>query len=409
MRTQRTARHLGLSVLGIVGVLGGVAGGLSAPRSAAAQPVKCAVDAALSKSLRTRSSEELAKSLFVLQMYGSNASQVTDAQGAANKALYGEATPGAIVAKWKPAGVILFNRNPQDPTRSQLTATNIQTAEQLARFSADLRRIGGDPKLLVSVDQEGGRVNRLESIVGPVPSAATVGASEAATQTQADATATSLRTYGINVDYAPVADVVSASTKSRSVIGDRSYGSDSALVASRVGTVVGALQNRGIASVAKHWPGHGTSSVDSHQSTPVLDFSDPSVAAENLAPFTSAINNGVAGIMVGHLSIPAWDPSGRPATISQPILKRLRDSFCGAIFTDSLWMGGVRKFGTDGTIPLGALRAGADVLLMPVNVRRGVTTIAANAEKDPLLRERLVDAAIRVETLRQRFAVDPKR
>jgi beta-N-acetylhexosaminidase len=382
-----------------------------APGPAAVQPVKpeksvkCPVDSVISKTLRTRSSEQLAKSLFVLQMYGSNATEVTPAQRGANAALYGAGTPGAIVAKWKPAGVILFNRNPLDPTHSQLTATNIQTAEQLGRFTSELRKVGGDPKLLVSVDQEGGRVNRLESIVGAVPSAASVSGSELATRNQADATATSLRTYGINVDYAPVADVVSTDTKAQSVIGDRSFGSDSDVVASRVGTVVGALQNRGVASVAKHWPGHGSSSIDSHQTTPVLDFSDPAAVAANLAPFTSAINKGVAGIMVGHLAIPAWDPSGRPATISQPILRRLRESFCGAIFTDSLWMGGVRKFGTDGTVPLGALRAGADVLLMPVNVRRAVTTIAANADRDPTLRERLVDAAIRVETLRQRFAV----
>ncbi len=341
----------------------------------------------------------------MLQMYGSNAREVTPAQRAANIALYGAATPGEIVAKWRPAGVILFNRNPQDPTRSQLTATNIQTAEQLARFTSELRKVGGDPELLVSVDQEGGRVNRLESIVGAVPSAASVSGSESATRAQADATATSLRTYGINVDYAPVADVVTTGTKNQSVIGDRSFGSDSAVVASRVGTVVGALQEQGVASVAKHWPGHGSSSIDSHVTTPTLDFSEPSVVAEALAPFTSAINKGVAGIMVGHLAIPAWDPSGRPATISQPILRRLRESFCGAIFTDSLWMGGIRRFGTDGTVPLGALRAGADVLLMPVNVRRAVVTIATNAENDPALRARLVDAAIRVETLRKRFAV----
>jgi beta-N-acetylhexosaminidase len=403
MQGEKTFRGLGRVVIPLAAVV--VTGAIHAPKPAAAEVAKCQVDLAMSKTLRTRSSEQLAKSLFVLQLYGSNATGVTPAQRAANLALYDEPTPGAIVAKWKPAGVILFNRNPQDPTRSQLIATNIQTAEQLGRFTSELRKVGGDPELLVSVDQEGGRVNRLESIVGAVPSAASVGTTELATRAQADATATSLRTYGINVDYAPVADVISTDTKTQSVIGDRSFGSDSAIVASRVGTVVGALQNRGIASVAKHWPGHGSSAIDSHQTTPVLDFSDPAVVAANLAPFTSAINKGVAGIMVGHLAIPAWDPTGRPATISQPILRRLRESFCGAIFSDSLWMGGVRKFGTDGTVPLGALRAGVDVLLMPVNLRRAVNTIVANAEKDAALRARLVDAAIRVETLRKRFAV----
>jgi beta-N-acetylhexosaminidase len=378
---------------------------LTSSRVAHAQSGSCPVDEPLRKSLSARSNEELAKSLFVLQMYGSDATDVTAAQRSANVALYGEGTPGAIVAKWKPAGVILFNRNPQDPTRSQLTSSNIGSAEQLSRFSRDLRRIGRDPRLLVTVDQEGGRVNRLESIIGPVPSAQSVGDSESATRAVTDTIATSLLTYGINVDYSPVADVLSPDTKARSVIGDRSFGTNSAVVASRVKTVVDVLQGRGIAAVAKHWPGHGSSSTDSHRATPVLDYSNPDVVAANLAPFDAAIKQNVAGVMVGHLAVPAWDPSGRPATISQPIMKRLRDSFCGAIFTDSLWMAGVRKFGTDGTVPLGALRAGADVLLMPVNLKRAVVTIAANADDDPKLRARLVDAAVRVETLRQRFAV----
>jgi beta-N-acetylhexosaminidase len=372
---------------------------------ATAQTTQCPVNETLRKSLSARSNQDLAKSLFVLQVYGSDATEVTLAQRSANVALYGYGTPGEIVAKWKPAGVILFNRNPQDPTRSQLTSTNIASGDQLLRFTRDLRRIGGDSKLLVTVDQEGGRVNRLESIVGPVPSAALAGESETTTRAVADSIADSLLAHGINVDYSPVADVLSADIKARSVIGDRSFGTNPTVVASRVKTVVEVLQGRGVAAVAKHWPGHGSTAIDSHRATPVLDFSEPETIAASLAPFEAAIKQNVAGIMVGHLAVPVWDRSGRPATISEPILQRLRNSFCGAIFTDSLWMAGVRQFGNNGTIPLAALRAGADVLLMPVNVKRAVATIASNADEDATLRARLVDAAVRVETLRQRFAV----
>ena len=339
----------------------------------------------------------------MVHVYGSGASTATPAQRRANVGLYGAPTPGAVVEAWRPAGVILIQRNAQDPSRPQLATANIVSATQLRRFTDDLRRDGGDPNLVVGVDQEGGRVNRLKGIYGSVPSAATFGATEKATQIVFDEMATNLHRAGINMDFAPVADVVFADTPRAGVIGDRSFGSDPAVVVSRVGVAVATLQQRGIASVAKHWPGHGSSSVDSHVETPVLDYARDDVAQRNLRPFVTAADQGVAAIMVGHLAVPAWDPTRRPATISKPILTRLRSEFCGVIVTDSLWMGGVRRHGTDGEIVRAAVDAGVDLLLMPVDLKTSIAALAAEAKRDPTFRARLVEANMRVETLRRRF------
>lgn len=357
----------------------------------------------MSDYVSVKSDDQLAKNLFVLHVYGSGADIATPAQRRANLSLYGQSTPRAVVAAWNPAGVIMINRNAQDIVRAQLATGNVGSASQLRRFTEGLRR--ADSNLLIGIDQEGGRVNRLRSIVGAVPSAGAAGATEEGAKAVAESTASWLRASGFNLNFAPVADVVFPDTPSTGIIGDRSFGTDPSTVGQRVVTSALASQRKGVAAVAKHWPGHGSSIIDSHRATPVLDYALVDVEERNLGPFRAATGSGVAAVMVGHLAVPAWDPTGRPATISKPILQRLRSSFCGVITTDSLWMGGVRAFGKDNVIALDALRAGVDVLLMPVDVSAAVALIRTEAQRDPEFRKRVVEANIRVETLRRRYAV----
>ncbi len=361
----------------------------------------CAPDASIRDFVRAKTNEQLAKGLFVLHVYGSGANSATPSQRRANISLYGQPTPGTVVAAWKPAGIIVISRNAQDVARPQLASGNVLSALQLRRFTSDLRR--ADANLLVGIDQEGGRVNRLKLIVGSVSPAASVGESEEATRVAAASTASQLRANGVNVNFAPVADIVLPDTPPNGIIGDRSFGTDASVVAQRVVTTIDAFQRDGVAAVAKHWPGHGSSPIDSHKDTPVLAFERSDVAERNLRPFGAAIEAGVAAVMVGHLAVPAWDRSRRPATISKPILRRLRSAFCGVIVTDSLWMGGVRRFGSDSSIAFEAAQSGADLLLMPVNVAAAVARLTEAANRDPEFRTRLLDASLRVETLRRRF------
>ncbi len=400
--SRRSYRSLCATVVACAFVASQLVGRSSVSNAQTTRP-ECPVDQGVAEFVSAKSNEQLARGVFVVHVYGSGANTATRAQRRANVALYGVPTPGAVVEAWKPAGVILIQRNAQDAGRPQLASGNIVSATQLRRFTDDLRRDGGDPKLVVGVDQEGGRVNRLKGIYGSVPSAAMFGATEKTTQIVFDEMATNLQKAGINMDFAPVADVVFADTARTGVIGDRSFGSDPAVVASRVSIAVATLQQRGIASVAKHWPGHGSTFVDSHVETPVLDYARDDVAQRNLRPFVTASEEGVAAIMVGHLAVPAWDPTRRPATISKPILTRLRSEFCGVIVTDSLWMGGVRRHGTDDAIVRYAVDAGVDLLLMPVNLRSSIAALADEATRDPSFRARLVEANRRVETLRRRF------
>ena len=369
-----------------------------------AQMRTCPDDSAIRADLARRSSMELAKGLFVLHVYGSTSATPPVALAAANRALYGQSSPGAVVKQWRPAGVIIIDRNAQDAKRPQLKTRNVVSAEQVRAFTSDLRRDGGDASLLVAIDQEGGRVNRLRPIIGSTPSAAEVGLSRTLTESSGRATAATLASFGINVDFAPVADVVRPDTKANSVIGDRSFGTDPSVVADRVELVIGALQNGGVAAVAKHWPGHGSVTTDSHLRTPVVTLTEAQLADVDLKPFDAAINAGVAAIMVGHLAVPVWDPFGQPATVSRPILEHLTRNFCGVVVSDSLWMGGVRGKEPDRAIPLKALLAGVDMFVMPVDLPGSVKAIAAAADRDRTVRSRLLDAATRVEQLRRRFA-----
>ena len=339
----------------------------------------------------------------MLQLYGSIADAATPEQGAANVGLYGVSTPAEVVARWAPAGVILINTNPQDSARPRLATRNIQTALQLKSLTTALRNLSGDQDLIIAIDQEGGRVNRLAPLVGKEPSAAAVGVSGATTAAAFERTAKLLTRLGINLDFAPVADVVPVDVPKASVIGDRAFGSDADLVSNRVATAVEALQTGHVAAVAKHWPGHGSTLIDSHLTAPVLDYSDPSFADRQIMPFGEAAQRGVAAIMVGHLAVPAWDSTGRVATISRPILDRLGHKYCGVIATDSLWMGGIRRYGSDEDLALDAVKAGVDLLVMPVDIDKASRNIATGADRDPGVRARLVDAATRVAILRSKY------
>ena len=173
------------------------------------------------------------------------------------------------------------------------------------------------------------------------------------------------REMGIHVNFAPVLDV--NSNPDNPVIGYRSFGEDQARVA-RLGVAYSrGLEDGGVLSVSKHFPGHGDTSVDSHKALPTVSHDKATFDAVDLFPFKKYINSGLSGVMVGHLSVPALDKSGTPASLSKVITSDLlRDEmgFEGLIFTDALEMKGANS-STNNCVS--ALLAGADVLLSPEN------------------------------------------
>ncbi len=167
---------------------------------------------------------------------------------------------------------------------------------------------------------------------------------------------------GIQVNFAPVVDV--NSNPRNPVIGYRSFGEDPRRVAALGTAYSRGLEQGGVQAVAKHFPGHGDTSTDSHKEQTVVNHSAQTLRDVDLVPFKDFIDNGCSGIMVGHIAVPAVDPSGLPATLSPRLnQKLLRDElgFRGLVYTDALGMQGAQ---IDGHNPaLSALKAGSDVLL----------------------------------------------
>ncbi len=171
---------------------------------------------------------------------------------------------------------------------------------------------------------------------------------------------------GIHVDFAPVADV--NINPSNPVIGRRSFGEDPERVAAAVVAYSRGMEQNGIITTAKHFPGHGDTSTDSHKTLPIVDHSADKMMACDLLPFERYINAGMSGIMVGHLSVPSLDASGTAASMSYPIVTELlqdKMGFKGLIFTDALEMKGANNSGLNNCVA--AFKAGADMLLSSPN------------------------------------------
>ena len=281
-----------------------------------------------------------------------------------------------------------------------LFAYNVADTEQLAGLTNALR--AERPELVLSIDEEGGDVTRLEAERGSsYPGNAALGAVDdpALTERVAGAIAGDLARAGVDLSLAPVADV--NSNPRNPVIGVRSFGADPELVARHVRAFVTGTQRQGVAACAKHFPGHGDTSTDSHRELPVVDGD----LEDALVAFRAAIAAGVKVVMVGHLLVPALDDV--PATLSRTIitgLLREELGFDGVVMTDALEMAAVSAtYGLE-EAAVRALLAGADTLglghdLHEDAVERVHAAILAAVRSGRLDEERLGAAADRVAAL----------
>ncbi|HEU5185641.1 MAG TPA: glycoside hydrolase family 3 N-terminal domain-containing protein [Gemmatimonadaceae bacterium] len=221
--------------------------------------------------------------------------------------------------------------------------------------------------LLVGADLERGAGQQIAGATGlpPLAAIASLGDTDAVRRA-ARLTAREARTMGINWDYAPVCDLDIEPTNP--IIGTRSLGSNPRLVAKLASEWIDACQSEGVLACAKHFPGHGRTTVDSHMKMPTVNASRMDLIDNDLLPFRSAIEAGVASIMTAHVAFPALDPSGLPATLSREMLLwllRQQMKFEGLIVTDAFIMEGVLDGRSEGEAAIRALDAGCDVLLYP--------------------------------------------
>ncbi len=245
-------------------------------------------------------------------------------------------------------------------------ARNVGAPEQVAELVFESRSLDSDAPLWVAVDQEGGRVARLRAPLTVWPPAAAAGRSgdEALAARAAGAMARELRSLGFTFDCAPVLDVLT--TPDNPAIGDRAIAGDAATVGRLGAAMIRAIQQEGVAACGKHFPGHGDTSVDSHHDLPVVEHGPDRLRAVEYAPFREAMAAGVAGIMVAHLLVPAFDDA-KPASLSRRIVTgELRDGlgFDGLIVTDDLFMKGCTGRIPVASAAVDAVIAGHDMLLL---------------------------------------------
>jgi beta-N-acetylhexosaminidase len=272
-----------------------------------------------------------------------------------------------------------------------LFAYNAPTREALAGLTAALRAESRD--VLLSLDEEGGDVTRLEWREGSsYPGGAALGVVDDVDTTEqvARSIAAELASVGVNWNLAPVADV---NVPANPVIGTRAFGSDTELVARHVAAYVRGLQSRHVAACAKHFPGHGSTTQDSHLELPTLvgDVED------GLPPFRAAIAAGVASIMTAHVRV-----GDLPATVDPAVLRDLLRGelgFDGVIFADALEMKAVSE--TIGVVETAvrAVEAGADALCVGHDLGEDAVDAVVEALASRVSDERLREAAGRVRRL----------
>ena len=278
-----------------------------------------------------------------------------------------------------------------------LYAWNVESPEQIRELTSELRSVRED--VVVAMDEEAGDVTRLEALTGSsYPGNAALGVVDdvALSERVAASLGAELAAAGVNLDFAPVADV---NTNPRNpVIGIRSFGSDSDLVGRHVAAFVHGLQSAGVAACAKHFPGHGDTSVDSHLALPVVESLDSAA----LTPFRAAIDAGVRSVMTAHIVVRSLGEV--PATMSREILQDIlcdELGFEGMIVTDALEMKAISD--TVG-VEEGAVRsiaAGADALclghdLFDESVVAVQDALVEAVRSGRLPEERLAEAAGRV-------------
>lgn len=248
------------------------------------------------------------------------------------------------------AGAVCFSHNVAEPAR-------------VPELSARLHDARGG--VLLAIDEEGGTVTRLHAAEGsPYPGHAALGAVDDVRLTErvGQVIGTELRAYGIDIDLAPVVDVNTDS--GNPVIGVRAFGAEPQLVGRHGAAFVRGLQAAGVAAAAKHFPGHGATTVDSHVGLPRIDADLARLGSRELVPFRAAMRAGVRAVLTAHVVFPALDD--RPATLSPAVMGVLREQlgFDGVVITDALDMQAISRGVGLGPGAVQAVLAGADLLCL---------------------------------------------
>lgn len=311
-----------------------------------------------------------------------------------------------LIKKYKLGGVILFSRN-------------ISSEDQTIDLDRDIQKYATDKLKIpafISIDQEGGKVLRIQNFGTVLPGNMNLGATRSSTLSflAGKLTAVDLEMLGINMNFAPVLDV-NTSAKNE-VIGVRSFGSDPDMVAMLGSSYIKGIQSRKVSATAKHFPGHGNTNGDSHFETLVTNRSLDELKKSDLKPFYEAVKNGVDAIMTAHISVPSVDNSGAPATLSHKVITgilRKEMGYNGLVITDDMEMRPVTKDWPIGKAAIHAVVAGCDMIIVvwTDSAKKEVYESLLNAVKENKISEARIDESVRrilrVKIKRQLFDNTP--
>jgi beta-N-acetylhexosaminidase len=257
--------------------------------------------------------------------------------------------------------------------------------------------------LFIAVDEEGGTVSRLPAGGTHFPDAKLVGkvGDPELTYKTGKVIGQELKASGINLNFAPVLDIVTSSENKLLI--RRSYGSTAELVSLHGSSFINGLQSAGVIATPKHFPGHGSTNVDSHGKLPIINIDETTLQSRELIPFKTAVNEGIDVVMIGHLAFPKLDPTGLPATMSSYFLTdvlRKQMAFKGIAISDDIEMFGY----TNGKAPLEecvvtSFNAGLDVFLIGATkeVQDRVLKALIDACRDGgISEERLNESVLRI-------------
>ncbi len=302
----------------------------------------------------------------------------------------GEATRTAL-EKYPVGGIIYFSANlvSREQVTSMITAT--QSYSRVPLF--------------IGVDEEGGRVARLgnKSAMGTSKQPAMKNVKTAQEGYMVgQALAGDLSALHFNVDFAPVADVIV--DEKNSEIGDRSFGTDPHHVGTMVAMVVKGLEEGGVSSVLKHFPGHGSTRANSHTGKSESTRSLEQLRQCEFIPFKAGIETGCDFVMVSHMTLVNATKEKLPSSLSKEVIEGLLKGeigFGGIVITDSLSMGAITKEYTNEQAAVMAVKAGVDMLLMPANVEAALNAIKNAVASGEISEERLDESVLKILKIKE--------
>lgn len=308
----------------------------------------------------------------------------------------GDGTREAL-AKYPVGGLIYFKQN-------------IQSEEQIKEMLANTVSFCPFP-IFLGVDEEGGKVARVADAlnldnVGPMADIGAAGDVQAAYTANA-AIGNYLASYGFNVDFAPVADVLT--NADNTVIGDRAFSADPQVASQMVANAVSGLQSANVSACLKHFPGHGDTAGDSHTGAASTERTKEEMQAAEFLPFAAGIEAGSDMVMVGHISAPALtDGDNIPASLSADIITgilRNELGYNGIVITDALNMVAVTDYYESDVAAIMALKAGADMVLMPENFEQAYEGVLNAVWDGTISEERVNDSLKRIYRVKLRDKV----